>query len=518
MSHKQKPSSSMESNSEGTNPSFRYQAVAENALQSNASDPSQGILFYGDDPLESPMKPRQGPTDKMLSLLRQGIILALLAAIFGGFLFSPAVNYDRKSAHLFRSGLCSRSPATKFSSKYAVVFDAGSTGSRVHVYEFQFCGNTLLHLVDEVFEQVKPGLSSFSQKPDGAVDSIAPLMRQAWRRVPRDMRKCTPIVLKATAGLRLIPRERVESILGKIRSFLKKQNFYLGNGDQAEDPVSVIDGSEEAISAWISVNFLQGKIGPQQSGLTAPSTTPASPSVVIEMGGGSAQVVFDQQERTAQEVPNSISDLQFFGRRFQLYQHSYLGYGLMEARKQIKQSYESKHLDSREGVFPCYPSGYSEIMKETGFKLNGGSVGWDACAALVKDALFRKDVDCQVKPCSFNGIFQPPILSQSSIYALSYIYDRARQLGLNSEGYNLGELKTRGQKVCSDGFDGNALYKKVPEMCMDLVYIHTLLSFGLGIPEDRPIQSGFQIRNYETGWTLGSALSVIETAPAFCSK
>jgi guanosine-diphosphatase len=503
--------------SESPNPSFRYQALGENLVQPNNSERNEEIIFYGDNPFESPMKKTYSGSNRILSLFRQGIIMALLFAIFAGYLFSTTVNYDRKSAHLFRSGLCSRSPATKFSSKYAVVFDAGSTGSRVHVYEFQFCGQTLLNLVDEVFEHVRPGLSSYSEKPQSAVESIAPLMREAWRRVPRDMRRCTPIVLKATAGLRLLPAERVGSILGKVKHFLKKQNFHLGRSQTETDPVSVIDGSEEAISAWISVNFLQKRIGPQQQGLPSQQTSLEGTSVVLEMGGGSSQLVFDQSEKTAQEVPTFINDLRFFGRKFNLYQHSYLGYGLMEARKRVKFAFEIKNKNNDE-TFPCFPSGYTEKLPDTGFKLVGSSKGWESCAELIREVLFEKNAECVTKPCAFNGVFQPKIPENAPIYALSYVYDRARELGLDSNSYTLGELRTRGQKVCSDGFEGNALYKKYPDFCFDLAFIHSLLNHGFGISEDRKIQSGFQIGNYETGWTLGSALSVVETSPTFCNK
>ena len=274
-------------------------------------------------------------------LMMQLIILGLLLAIFCGFLFESKVNYDRKSSHLFRQGKCSKD--SHFTSKYAVVFDAGSTGSRVHVYEFQFCGEKLLHLLDEVFEQTKPGLSAYPEDPEEAVESLVPLLRQAWRRVPRDLRRCTPIVLKATAGLRLLPSEKVANIMGSVKSWLDDQPFHLprSNSGFASDPVSVIDGSEEAVSAWISVNFLQGHIGPQRQ-----HTNPGSigTSVVLEMGGGSAQIVFDQNVTNSAEYPGGVVDLKFFGRQFQLYQHSFLGYGLMEARKAVKTSFLGKKI------------------------------------------------------------------------------------------------------------------------------------------------------------------------------
>ena len=283
--------------------------------------------------------------------IRQLIIVVLLAAIFFGFLFESRVNYDRKSAYLFRQGLCDMRKNTKFTSKYAVVFDAGSTGSRVHVYEFQFCGDELLNLLDEVFEMTKPGLSSFQANPNGAVESLEPLLRKAWRRVPRDLRKCTPVVLKATAGLRLLPSEKVTNILNRVRMWLDEQPFHLppqSNSGFAAEPVSVIDGSEEAISAWISVNFLQGHIGPEIKNVI--DRTELGTSVVLEMGGGSAQIVFDQNSTESIDFPGGIVNLNFFGRNFKLYQHSFLGFGLMEARKTIK----TKFLGTNQNIINLF--------------------------------------------------------------------------------------------------------------------------------------------------------------------
>jgi len=47
------------------------------------------------------------------------------------------------------------------------MFDAGSTGSRVHVYSFRPNGE----LADEVFRQIQPGLSAYA---DPAEVSAAP--------------------------------------------------------------------------------------------------------------------------------------------------------------------------------------------------------------------------------------------------------------------------------------------------------------------------------------------------------
>ena len=54
---------------------------------------------------------------------------------------------------------------------YAIVFDAGSTGSRIHVYKFTR-EEGKLKLLFELFEQVKPGLSSYADDVDGKIFRI----------------------------------------------------------------------------------------------------------------------------------------------------------------------------------------------------------------------------------------------------------------------------------------------------------------------------------------------------------
>ncbi|KIJ91379.1 hypothetical protein K443DRAFT_686076, partial [Laccaria amethystina LaAM-08-1] len=52
-----------------------------------------------------------------------------------------------------------------------------------------------------VFKMTQPGLSSFVGNPEGAARSLD----EAVRVVPRAMHGCTPLTVKATAGLCLLP-------------------------------------------------------------------------------------------------------------------------------------------------------------------------------------------------------------------------------------------------------------------------------------------------------------------------
>ena len=60
---------------------------------------------------------------------------------------------------------------------YAVVIDAGSTGSRVLAFTFHqnpVTGNLVLD--DELWQEVKPGLSSFASNPEAGADTITTLL------------------------------------------------------------------------------------------------------------------------------------------------------------------------------------------------------------------------------------------------------------------------------------------------------------------------------------------------------
>lgn len=129
-----------------------------------------------------------------------------LLVIFFGF-YSDALHpvVDHISGHL---GYHNR---TK---QYAVVIDAGSTGTRVLAFEFHlgYLDGRLV-LDKELFKQLKPGLSSFATDHSKAVEQIEKLLGEAKGFVPQDRWAGTPIVLKATAGLRLLGTEEANNLL-----------------------------------------------------------------------------------------------------------------------------------------------------------------------------------------------------------------------------------------------------------------------------------------------------------------
>lgn len=111
------------------------------------------------------------------------LILALLVLLPRGG--NAPIEFSRATEPFGRAGL--QGGAT--GEKYAVVIDAGSTGSRVHIFKFLVVGGAL-ELQFDKFEQLKPGLSSFADNPPAAAESLKPLLDLALQTVPQPLHKC----------------------------------------------------------------------------------------------------------------------------------------------------------------------------------------------------------------------------------------------------------------------------------------------------------------------------------------
>jgi len=134
------------------------------------------------------------------------------------------------------------------------MIDAGSTGSRIHVYKFHNCfeSPTLEH---ETFEQIKPGLSSYAHSPQSAAESLDPLLDVAVAEIPKELQSCTPLAVKATAGLRLLGDSESKAILEAVETRIhSKYPFPL----LESDGVMIMEGKDEGVYAWITTNYLLG--------------------------------------------------------------------------------------------------------------------------------------------------------------------------------------------------------------------------------------------------------------------
>lgn len=73
--------------------------------------------------------------------------------------------------------------------------------------------------------------------------------------MPKALWRDTPLVLKATAGLRLLLPAQADNLLNAVRDVFLVSGFAV-----RDDAVEIMDGVDEGIFSWFTVNFLLGKI------------------------------------------------------------------------------------------------------------------------------------------------------------------------------------------------------------------------------------------------------------------
>ncbi|GMM57547.1 guanosine diphosphatase [Maudiozyma humilis] len=417
--------------------------------------------------------------------------------------------------------------------QYVVMIDAGSSGSRVHVYEFDVCTMPPT-LIKETFEMLKPGLSSFKSDAVGAAASLDPLLEIALKAVPENKRGCTPVAVKATAGLRLLGEAMSSKILAQVRTHLEDDYpFAVVDGEG----ISIMGGDQEGVYAWITTNYLLGNIGAESKRDT---------SAIFDLGGGSTQIVFEPSFPPSEKMVDGEYkyDLDFGEFKYELYQFSHLGYGLNEGRNKINTVLVENAIKA--GKFkigdnsrthdltsPCLPPKTS--AKDVTVKMADGSEyvinfhgppeghGAGAQCRFLADQVLNKDAKCTVPPCSFNGVHQPSLVRQfresSDLYIFSYFYDRTRPLGMPLS-FTLGELADLTRSVCNGGedvweavfggLDGSlAELQNDPLFCQDLSFEVSLLHTGYDIPLSRELKTAQTIGGNELGWCLGASLPLL---------
>ncbi|KAM3603566.1 uncharacterized protein V6R79_025010 [Siganus canaliculatus] len=372
---------------------------------------------------------------------------------------------------------------------YAVMFDAGSTGTRIHVYTFIHSFSDELPVLDnEMFHSVKPGLSAYADSPEMAGHTVRMLLKVAKKTVPRLEWKRTPVVLRATAGLRLLPADKASALLEQVQNVFDESPFLV-----PDNSVSIMNGTNEGVLAWVSLNFLTGHLKAQTKKTVG----------ILDLGGGSTQITFlPRLRKTIENIPvaDYVARFNIFNTTFELYTHSYLGHGLMAARLATLGALGAEGLEWRVFRSSCLPKKFRDDWSFGGltYRVSGdpdGYVGYKLC---------YQEVLKVVKGI----IHQPHELEDSSVfYAFSYYFDRAVDAGLIDEIHGgmleVRDFKKRAKEVCNK----MAKHPLVTSfLCMDLTYITCLLKDGFGFKDGTVLQLTKKVNNVESSWALGATL------------
>uniref|UniRef100_A0A7N0TSN1 Apyrase n=1 Tax=Kalanchoe fedtschenkoi TaxID=63787 RepID=A0A7N0TSN1_KALFE len=392
--------------------------------------------------------------------------------------------------------------------KFRIVIDGGSTGTRIHVLRYEVVGGEAVLDFKRGLSslRVNPGLSSYAEAPGGAGESLAELIEFGKGRVPRGSWARTEIRLMATAGMRLLDGKVQEEILESCREVLRGSGFMF-----KDDWASVISGSDEGKYAWVAANHALGSLGGD----------PLRTTGIIELGGASAQVTFVAREPVPSEFSHS---LQYGNYSYNLYSHSFLHFGQNVAHDSLREALisvnESTQMDTNTMIDPCAPKGHSHepvlsshapgslaVQKTPANSLRGeGDFSQCRSAAL---ALLKKGNDqCSYQHCQIGSAFVPKL--HGRFLATENFFFTSKFFRLSPKA-KLSDLMRAGEQYCRE--DWSVLKKKyhphddddLLRYCFSSAYIVALLNDSLGISlNDERISFTNQVRGAPLDWALGA--------------
>lgn len=309
-------------------------------------------------------------------------------------------------------------------SDFIVVMDAGSTGTRAHVYYYP---RRVLRLKDLPLiasgpvtmpvplgnVKVTPGVSSFVDDHASLKEYFDPLFQFSKRLIRQHDDKIQmrniPLYLGATAGMRLLSDADGAALIEAVAAVFNSTACPFGY--RRKEQSRILSGEEEAAFEWLAVNALHKKVSPN----------PRETFGILDIGGGSAQVAF---------IPEETSILAgFFAMHFggadvgpiHLYTHSFLAFGRVVA---FQRSCNSLLSRSMQPAFehPCMPKGvrWRVDLDEFGVSVTNtnpeistgpitmkGSSNFTKCLALSRSLLPREM--CFQPPCAILGVYMPGV-------------------------------------------------------------------------------------------------------------
>jgi apyrase len=400
-------------------------------------------------------------------------------------------------------------------SAYAVVLDAGSSGTRAHVFRFQpRPGHTPRLLQKPSVLKQSPGLSAFADQPAKAARQVEELLHWAHTLVPAGQRKDTPVVLLATAGLRLLVAQRGEAageaVLDVCRPVLLDSQFLF-----RDDWAHILPGADEGAFAWVAANYAAGTL--EQSGSRGDGGGGGRSVGVLELGGASAQVTYEagaDGEVGAADRKDVV--LRLKGESppvtFRLYTRSFLGLGLdaVVASASAPAAHNGGEDDPTSGL---HCATFAACRAVASRLLGLGSATCDQEASERRGAcLGRPDVGAARAK---GGMFVPAV--RGPFVALENFKHVADALALGPSA-TLAELGAAAEVACRTGKGAIHMTSQhsahaPPPLCFASAFVFTLLHDALGVPLHGEQQAGAAVQFVDTvdgtpvDWPLGALVA-----------
>lgn len=344
------------------------------------------------------------------------------------------------------------------------VIDAGSTGSRLHVYSYDMDDtNSPVHINEIWSKTIKPGFASIEPNAYTIDAYLITLLSGAPEQ-------SIPLYFYATAGMRLLPISRQKKYYDELQHWFSQQSQW------KLIEAKTITGNDEALYDWLSVNY---RLGTLQS--------PENKSVgVMDMGGASVQIVFPIQKNSEINSKSKV-ELNLYGQQYTLFVQSFLGLGQTEVSHQFLNSAS------------CFANNYPLPDGESG---QGNAT---SCEHEVSKLMTEvHNVNNLIQPILANN----PVDSWYSIGGISNLADSTLFHFENSQLTNQNLLQQADSQVCHEQWENlNAQFPNdeyVYKYCLFSAYYYALMVDGYGILADQKINYIPPAQNLD--WTMGVVL------------
>lgn len=344
------------------------------------------------------------------------------------------------------------------------VIDAGSTGSRLHIYSYDLDkSKTAINIKELWSKKIKPGLASLEINQatlDAYLNNLFAGATQAQM----------PVYFYATAGMRLLPKAKQQQFYSLMEKwFVKQSQWQLRH-------IKTITGTDEGLFGWLAVNYQLGTLAGTEKNSVG----------VMDMGGASVQIVFPIDKRDS--VKNQdVKQVELYGRKITLFVHSFLGLGQTEVSHQF--------LDSAS----CFADNYE---LPTGLPASGDAYSCETEVASLMNAVHH--VNQQVQP----------VLAANHVnnwFVLGGMADLARSEPFHFDNYqytNQSLLAQADSQVCHQQWPSlNSQYPANEYLygyCLFSSYYYALMVDGYGMLPEQPVN--FQAATQNSDWTLGVVL------------
>ncbi|WP_252180629.1 hypothetical protein [Endozoicomonas sp. 4G] len=339
------------------------------------------------------------------------------------------------------------------SEKKTAVVDAGSTGSRLHIYEYSSDpANGMPVIREKTLSKIKGGVH------EEKVDSLDGYLQRLFASASKE--NINDIYFYSTAGMRQIGPEKRAALNDEVRKRLKEKF------PSATIEVATITGRKEGLYAWLALNYDNSRIKLQGDTIG-----------ILELGGASTQIAYevDKDEDFIVKINSKT---------YKLNAESFLGLGLDHAI--------SQYLNRAS----CFPVDYTLPDGRNG---TGDFV---TCTEKIKPLITR------VQEINNYIGFRPPRNTHSFLAIAGFDYT-ATELGI-SKNFSIKDLDEQGMAFCNSAWDelksGKTSYPVNPFLwhyCFDAAYEKDLLTFGYRLDAiDIPINTASSI-DYKSDWPLG---------------